>query len=171
MLPGVDGFSMVPALRRITNAPIIMLSARTATNDKVLALTGGADDYLAKPFEIEELVARLRAALRRPHLEVREVISYADLTIDVTRRTVTRAGKPIDLSSREFALLLALARSPERVFSRSELLDAVWGSDRDVGPSTVETYISYLRTKIDGGPGPRLIQTRRGAGYALSLAS
>ena len=169
MLPGVDGFSMVPAFRRVTDAPIIMLTARGATADKVLALTGGADDYLAKPFEMDELVARLRAALRRPRLEMREILAYADLRIDVGRRLVSRGGRRIELSSREFALLLTLARSPERVFSRAELLDLVWGSDRDVGASTVETYISYLRTKIDAGASARLIQTRRGAGYTLQL--
>jgi two-component system response regulator MprA len=160
---------MVPAFRRVTDAPIIMLTARGATADKVLALTGGADDYLAKPFEMDELVARLRAALRRPRLEMREILAYADLRIDVGRRLVSRGGRRIELSSREFALLLTLARSPERVFSRAELLDLVWGSDRDVGASTVETYISYLRTKIDAGASARLIQTRRGAGYTLQL--
>jgi two-component system, OmpR family, response regulator len=170
MLPGVDGFSMLPAFRRITEVPIIMLSVRNQIPDKVYALGAGADDYLSKPFDLQELVARLRAALRRPRLEMHEVVTYSDLKIDVARRFVTRGTRRIDLSNREFDLLLMLARNAERVFTRAELLDLVWGVDRDVGPSTVETYISYLRSKIDLEGSPHLIATRRGLGYALFVS-
>ena len=167
MLPEVDGFTLLPALRRNTEVPIIMLSARAETSEKVTGLARGADDYVAKPFELEELVARLHSALRRPRLETRHTFNYADLAVDVARRTVFRGTRRIELSSREFDLLLTFARNPERVFTRSELLDLVWGVDRDIVPNTVETYISYLRAKIDSGEPVRLIQTMRGVGYAL----
>jgi DNA-binding response OmpR family regulator len=160
---------MVPAFRRLTEVPIIMLTARAETPDKVAALTIGADDYLAKPFEMEELVARLRAALRRPRLQLRETIVYADLVIDVGRRSVRRETRRIVLTTREFDLLLTLAREPERIFTRGELLDLVWGTGCDIAPATVETYISHLRSKIDLDDAPRLIHTMRGAGYALQL--
>lgn len=169
MLPGVDGLAMVPAFRRITEVPIIMLTARVQTPDKVAALTIGADDYIPKPFEMEELVARLRAALRRPRLQLRETIAYAGLVIDVGRRTVRRETRRIALTTREFDLLLTLAREPERIFTRAELLDLVWGTGCDIAPATVETYISHLRSKVDLDDAPRLIHTMRGAGYALHL--
>lgn len=167
MLPGVDGISMIPALRRVTCVPIIMLTARSQTADRVAALMRGADDYLSKPFDMEELAARLHAALRRPHMGTQELVAYADLRIDVGRRSVTRGTRRIELSSREFDLLLVLVRNAERVFTRSELLDLVWGPERDVGPSTVETYVSYLRSKVDVSGAARLIHTIRGAGYTL----
>jgi len=159
--------TLLPELRRLTEVPIVMLSARSETSDKVDALTSGADDYVAKPFELEELVARLNSALRRPRLEQRQTFAYDDLTVDLERRAVFRGERRIDLSTREFDLLLTFVRNPERVFSRSELLDLVWGVDRDIVPNTVETYISYLRAKIDSGEPVRLIQTLRGVGYAL----
>jgi two-component system, OmpR family, response regulator MprA len=167
MLPGVDGFTLLPALRRATEAPIIMLSARGEAHEKVTGLSRGADDYVAKPFELEELIARLHTALRRPRLESRPTLTYADLTVDVSRRAVYRGDKRVELSAREFDLLVTFLRSPERVFSRTELLDAVWGVDRDLVPNTVETYISYLRAKLDSGEAVKLIQTLRGVGYAL----
>ena len=167
MLPGVDGFTLLPALRRATEAPIIMLSARGEAHEKVTGLSRGADDYVAKPFELEELIARLHTALRRPRLESRPTLTYADLTVDVSRRAVYRGDKRVELSAREFDLLVTFLRSPERVFSRTELLDAVWGVDRDLVPNTVETYISYLRAKLDSGEAVKLIQALRGVGYAL----
>jgi DNA-binding response OmpR family regulator len=168
-LPGIDGFSLIASLRRVTDVPILMITGRSATQDKVSALTRGADDYVAKPFELEELAARIRARLRRPHMETREVVSYADVSIDVGHRKVSRGGKAVELSTREFDLLLTLARHPEQVFTRSQLLDLVWGIDRDVAPATVETYISYLRTKVDTTGTPRLIHTLRGVGYTMRL--
>jgi DNA-binding response OmpR family regulator len=169
MLPGIDGMSLIPALRRVTDVPILMLTGRAQTADKVSALTRGADDYIAKPFELEELVARIHAALRRPRMEVREIVSYADVSVDVGRRTVTRAGRPLELSTREFDLLLTFVRRSEHVFTRSQLLDLVWGTEKDVTPATVETYISYLRSKIDTPGAPSLIQTVRGVGYVFRL--
>jgi DNA-binding response OmpR family regulator len=154
-------------LRRVTEAPILMLSAKTDTDDRVTGLRRGADDYIPKPFEMSELVARVHSALRRPRLEQTRVATYADLSIDLDRREVKRGDVEIDLSAREYSLLLTLVRNPERVFSRDQLLDLVWGSDREVGPGAVETYISYLRAKIDADFEPKLIRTIRGAGYAL----
>ncbi|MGH7714591.1 MAG: response regulator transcription factor [Vulcanimicrobiaceae bacterium] len=171
MLPEVDGFTLLPALRRLTDVPILMLSAKTATAEKITGLSRGADDYLAKPFELEELVARLHSALRRPRLQLRETFRYADLVLDVSRRTVYRGQRRIDLSTREFDLLLTFVQHPERVFTRAQLLDLVWGVDRDVVPNTVETYVSYLRAKIDSAEETKLIQTLRGVGYVLRVAS
>lgn len=171
MLPEVDGFTLLPALRRLTEVPILMLSAKTATAEKVTGLSRGADDYLSKPFELEELVARLHSALRRPRLQMRETFRYADLVLDVSRRTVYRGQRRIDLSTREFDLLLTFVQHPERVFTRAQLLDLVWGVDRDVVPNTVETYVSYLRAKIDSAEETKLIQTLRGVGYVLRAAA
>ena len=167
MLPFLDGLELLPMLRRVTEAPILMLSAKSDTGDRITGLRRGADDYLAKPFEMSELVARIQSALRRPRLDQPKVVSYSDLTIDLDRREVKRGEVSIDLSAREYALLLTFVRNPERVFTRDQLLDLVWGSDRDVGPGAVETYVSYLRAKIDANFEPKLIRTIRGAGYAL----
>jgi len=167
MLPKVDGISLIPALRRATEAPILMLSARGDIPARVGALEAGADDYVPKPFDFAELTARLRSALRRPALKDVTTMSYADLTVDLERRRVERAGEVIDLSAREFDLLATLARRPERVFTRSQLIDLVWGADRDVSTATVESYISYVRAKVDAPPRRRLIQTIRGVGYSL----
>jgi len=167
MLPETDGFTLLPALRRLTDVPIVMLSAKTETAEKVAGLSRGADDYVGKPFELEELVARLHSALRRPRMELRQTFAYADLVVDVSRRSVHRGARRIELSTREFELLLTFVRHPEHVFTRSQLLDLVWGVDRDVVPNTVETYVSYLRAKLDSGEGVKLIQTLRGVGYAM----
>jgi DNA-binding response OmpR family regulator len=167
MLPFVDGLELLPMLRRVTEAPILMLSAKADTDDRITGLRRGADDYIPKPFEMTELAARLHSALRRPRLEQPSIVQYADLSIDLDRREVKRGDRRIDLSAREYALLLTLVRNPERVFTRDQLLDLVWGTDRDVGPGAVETYVSYLRAKIDAGFDPKLIRTIRGAGYAL----
>jgi len=169
MLPFVDGLELLPMLRRITEAPILMLSAKADTDDRITGLRRGADDYIPKPFEMTELVARLHSALRRPRLEQPSIVAYSDLSIDLDRREVKRGDRRIDLSAREYALLLTFVRNPERVFTRDQLLDLVWGTDRDVGPGAVETYVSYLRAKIDAGFEPKLIRTIRGAGYALRV--
>ena len=169
MLPEIDGFTLLPALRRLTDVPIVMLSAKTETAEKVAGLSRGADDYVGKPFELEELIARLHSALRRPRMELRQSFSYADLTVDVSRRSVFRGTRRIELSTREFELLLTFVRHPEQVFSRSQLLDLVWGVDRDVVPNTVETYVSYLRAKLDSVEQVKLIHTLRGVGYVLRV--
>jgi DNA-binding response OmpR family regulator len=153
--------------RKLTEAPILMLSAKTETTDKISGLQHGADDYVAKPFEMNELTARLETALRRPKLAQPQVLRFADLEINLETRVATRANKRIALSAREYDLLVALLRNPNRVFSRDQLLDQVWGTERFVGPGAVETYISYLRAKIDHGFPKRLIHTHRGVGYSL----
>lgn len=167
MMPKINGFELLPMLRRVTEAPVIMLSAKGELEDRVEGLEGGADDYLSKPFEMPELLARIEAKLRRPHLEEREILAIADLTVDLAQHVVSRAGKRIDLSPREYDLLITLLRRPKRVFTREELLDLVWGDDSDVGPNAVERYVSYLRGKIDEGFGAQLIHTVRGAGYSV----
>ena len=170
MLPETDGFTLLPALRRLTDVPIVMLSAKTETAEKVAGLSRGADDYVSKPFELEELIARLHSALRRPRMELRQTFAYADLSVDLARRSVYRGNRRVELSTREFDLLLTFVRHPEQVFTRSQLLDLVWGVDRDVVPNTVETYVSYLRAKLDSGEPVKLIQTLRGVGYTLRAA-
>lgn len=171
MLPETDGFTLLPALRRLTDVPIVMLSAKTETAEKVTGLSRGADDYVGKPFELEELIARLHSALRRPRMELRQTFAYADLSVDLARRSVHRGNRRVELSTREFDLLLTFVRHPEQVFTRSQLLDLVWGVDRDVVPNTVETYVSYLRAKLDSGEPVKLIQTLRGVGYTLRAAT
>lgn len=167
MLPGTDGLTLLPEIRRLTTAPVVMLTARTEITEKVAGFSAGADDYVDKPFDLEELVARLRTLLRRPRIEQRQTFTYADLSIDPAARTVYRGSRPIELSPREFDLLRVFAEHAEEVLTRSELLDLVWGVDRDVIPNTVETYVSFLRAKLDSGERVKLIQTLRGAGYSL----
>jgi DNA-binding response OmpR family regulator len=167
MMPKVDGLTLLPLLRRSTEAPIVMLSAKSDLETRVAGLENGADDYLPKPFEFEELAARVRSALRRPTLREVSAIHFCDLAIDVEKHRVHRDGRTIELSAREFDLLITLARNPERVFNRTQLLDLVWGPEADVLPGIVETYISYLRAKVDLPPQRRLIHTIRGVGYCM----
>jgi DNA-binding response OmpR family regulator len=167
MLPEVTGFEILPTLRKMTDVPIVMLSAKTGMDEKITGLSRGADDYIAKPFALPELIARIRTALRRPLLGGRQVIRYDDLSVDLERRTTFRGARQIRLTTREFDLLVTLLQQPEHVFTRAQLLDLVWGSEHDVFPNTLETYISYLRAKIDSGESTKLIRTFRGVGYAL----
>lgn len=167
MLPGPDGFALLPEIRRMTTAPVVMLTARTETAEKVAGLSAGADDYVSKPFDLDELVARLRTLLRRPRIDQSESLTYRDLTINLLSRSVFRANRRIELTPREFDLLRVFAERAEEVLTRSQLLDLVWGIDRDVIPNTVETFVSFLRAKIDSGESVKLIQTLRGAGYSL----
>jgi DNA-binding response OmpR family regulator len=169
MMPKISGIELLPLLRRATDAPIIMLSARGELDSRVEGLAQGADDYLSKPFEMSELLAHIAAKLRRPHLESRNVVAYADIAVDLDEHTVVRAGKRVDLSPLEYDLLVTLLRRPRRVFTRDELLDLVWGNEKEVGPNAVERYISYLRGKIDEGFERPLIQTVRGAGYTIRV--
>ncbi|MEO9262639.1 MAG: response regulator transcription factor [Candidatus Baltobacteraceae bacterium] len=167
MMPMISGIELLPMLRRITEAPVIMLSARGEVENRVEGLNHGADDYLSKPFEMSELLAHIEAKLRRPRIEQRNTLSYDEVVVNLDEHTVARAGKKIDLSPLEFELLTTLIRRPRRVFTRDELLDLVWGNDKEVGPNAVERYISYLRVKIDENFSHPLIQTVRGAGYTL----
>ena len=154
MLPKIDGVSLLPLFRRVTEAPILMLSALSDAQDKIAGLAAGADDYVGKPFDLGEVAARLRAQLRRPQLAKRDVIRYADVVVDINSRRVETASGEIELTAREFDLLVTLLREPGRVFTRDQLLDRVWGRDTAVEPNIVETYVSYLRSKL-GEAGPR----------------
>lgn len=167
MMPQIDGIALLPMLRRVTDAPVIMLSAKGELENRVEGLVHGADDYLSKPFELSELLAHIGAKLRRPHLESADRLQYADVSLDLETRSAERDGRPLDLSRLEFDLLATLVRRPKRVFTRDELLDLVWGDQRDVTEGAVERYISYLRAKVDDGFPTRLIHTVRGVGYAL----
>ncbi len=169
MMPKIDGISLLPKLREITQAPIVMLTAKGGTDDKVQSLTAGADDYLVKPFVFEELIARLQAKLRRPQLIEENVLRWRDLALNPQTRELVRGKEAVDLTQREFDLLSVFMREPRRVFSKDHLLEIVWGHDFEGGPNIVETYISYLRAKIDR-PGERgsFIRTVRGVGYGLS---
>lgn len=169
MMPKIDGTSLVPLLRRLTEAPIVMLSARKETPDKIAALTAGADDYVGKPFDLGELAARLQSRLRRPQLAKRDTIAYGDIVMDVATREVERAARAITLTAREFDLLAVLLREPGRVFTREQLIDKVWGYDAAVEPNVVETYISYLRSKLERPGASPLIRTIRRVGYTARI--
>jgi two-component system, OmpR family, response regulator ArlR len=172
MLPFADGFSLLPMIRSRTQAPVIMLTAKGDVDDKITGLQLGADDYLAKPFALSELIARINAALRRPTMATQpERLNHADLSVDVKSREVRRGGARISLTNREYSLLLTLLREPRRVFSKEQLLEMVWGHDYEGEIGVVETYVSYLRAKIDGGQSKKLIHTVRSAGYTLHGAT
>lgn len=169
VLPGRDGFSVLGTLReRGSQAAILMLTALDQVDDRVIGLDRGADDYMAKPFAMAELLARIRA-LRRRNADRRPVMVFGDLEIDPARLTVKRGGTPIHVTAREYALLEVLAREPGRVFSQDQLIDAVWDADFDAVSNIVEVYIRSLRRKLDGGRRDGLIQTVRGAGYRFAL--
>ena len=170
MMPKIDGITLLPRLREITQAPILMLTAKGGTDDKVRSLSSGADDYLVKPFVFEELIARLQAKLRRPQLIEENILRWRDVAINPATREAWRGKDALEFTQREFDLLEVFLREPRRVFSKDHLLEIVWGHDFEGGPNIVETYISYLRAKIDrpGEPGS-FIRTVRGVGYGLSL--
>ncbi|HVN70180.1 MAG TPA: response regulator transcription factor [Candidatus Binatia bacterium] len=167
VMPKLDGFTLLPMIRRITEAPIILLTAKSGLSDKVKGLEGGADDYLAKPFEVAELIARVEKALRRPSLKRRTTLLFADLSVDLQTYAVVRGSVRIDLTAREFSVLTTLMRSPGQVFSREHLLAAVWGTDSDAELGIVDRTISNLRAKVDHGFETKLIQTIRGIGYSV----
>ncbi len=174
MLPDVDGFAVARRLReRWRDLPVVFLSARDATEDKVAGLTIGGDDYVTKPFSLEEVVARIHAVLRRAgaHDRQRGVLTFADLELDEDSHEVRRGGRPVSLSPTEFRLLHHLMRNPGRVLSKAQILDAVWDYDFGGQAGIVESYISYLRRKVEDGSdgGPRLIHTVRGVGYVLRV--
>ncbi len=170
MMPKIDGVTLLPRLREITQAPIVMLTAKGGTEDKVRSLSSGADDYLVKPFVFEELIARLQAKLRRPQLIEENVLRWHDVSINPGTREAWRSKEVLEFTQREFDLLEVFLREPRRVFSKDHLLEIVWGHDFEGGPNIVETYISYLRAKIDRASEPgSFIRTVRGVGYGLSL--
>lgn len=168
MLPGRSGLAVLRELRTHgVRSPVLVLSARSAVEDRIRGLDLGADDYLSKPFEFRELLARLRAITRRPAVEPHTTLRLADLEMDIARRQVVRGGRLIDLTTKEFALLEYFLRKKGLLLTRSMILDHVWDFDYDGGSNLVEVYINYLRRKTEQNGGLRLIQTVRGAGYVL----
>ena len=168
-LPRRDGLDVARTLRsRDVRAPILMLTARDTVGDKVAGLDSGADDYLTKPFELDELLARLRALQRRGHTVIPDLFTVGDLVLDTRSQTATRAGKPIPLTSREYSMLEFLTRHAGEVVSRADITAHVWDEHHDPFSNALEVYIGRLRRKIDSGAARPLIHTRRGAGYMLA---
>jgi two-component system, OmpR family, response regulator len=168
MLPGVDGVSLCQTLRRRGRwVPVLMLTARGEVGDRIRGLDSGADDYLVKPFDFGELLARLRALIRRGPAERSMSLDVGDLRIDPSTRIVTRAGHQVELTGREFDVLEVLARDAGRLVTREALLDAVWAGNPEGSPNVVDVYVGYLRRKLEQPVGRRLIRTVRGKGFVL----
>jgi two-component system response regulator MprA len=170
MLPGLDGLEVCQRLRaERSGALVLMLTARDAMSDRVRGLDAGADDYLIKPFAYEELLARVRALLRR-RVGPASTVTFADLVLDPAAREVHRAGRAIDLTAQEFDLLHHFLGHPRQVLSRAQLLDAVWGLPAATASNVVDVYVGYLRTKLEAAGEARLLHTVRGVGYVLRAA-
>jgi heavy metal response regulator len=168
MLPALDGFELLRQLRQRGSAvPVLVVTARSALDDRVRGLDLGADDYLAKPFDLRELLARLRAITRRPATAPQTLLAAADLELEPATRQVRRRAQSIELTAKEFALLEYLLRRKGKVVTRGMILDHVWDMEYDGGSNLVEVYINYLRRKVDQDYDPKLIHTVRGAGYVL----
>jgi len=171
MLPGIDGVAITQKLREAkVSTPVLMLTARGTIGDKVEGLNSGADDYLVKPFSFDELTARVKALLRRPAEQVGTTLEVADLTLDSVSYDVRRAGQPVKLSHKEFALLEYFMHHPGQVITKDMIISHVWNEEADILPNTIEVYIGYLRNKIDRPfpDKPALLQTMRGFGYKLA---
>ena len=167
-LPKMDGLSVLQEFRRQKGqTPVLLLTVRAAIEDKVLGLDTGADDYLTKPFSFQELLARIRALMRRPAAAASPLLRVADLTLDPARRVVFRGSEKIDLSTKEFALLDYFMRHPGRVLTRTMIAEHVWDYDFDPMSNIIDVYVTYLRKKIDSGREPKLLHTVRGVGYVL----
>jgi len=167
MMPGIDGIEVSKRLRKASGVPILMLTAKGTVADRVAGLDSGADDYLVKPFAFDELLARIRALLRRSQPREGDVFRFADLSLDTATRVVTRGDDAIDLTVQEFDLLEFFMRHPRQVLSRDRIYERVWGYDFGGESNVIEVYISYLRSKLEAGGRPRLIHTVRGVGYVL----
>jgi two-component system, OmpR family, response regulator MprA len=168
LMPRMDGLEVCRRLRREGHRlPVLMLTARDEVENRVAGLDAGADDYVTKPFALEELLARLRALLRRTTTGSGEVLRFGDLELDPKTREVRRAGEPIDLTRTEFSLLELFLLNPRQVLTRSVIFERVWGYDFGFSSNSLDVYIGYLRRKTEAGDRPRLIQTVRGVGYAL----
>jgi two-component system, OmpR family, response regulator MprA len=168
LMPELDGLEVCRRLRRAgRRLPVLMLTARDGVSDRVEGLDAGADDYLVKPFALEELLARLRALLRRASPDGEEPLVFGDLELDPATREVRRGGDPIELTRTEFALLELFLRNPRQVLTRSLIFERVWGYDFGTSSNSLDVYIGYLRRKTEAGGKPRLIQTVRGVGYSL----
>lgn len=168
MLPGLDGLEVLRRIRKNDDLPVIMMTARDYVGDKVAGLDNGADDYITKPFDIEELLARVRVCIRRQSHPQHMTYTVGDLTLDTKARTVRRNGEAAQLTPREYELLLALMQHESEPMTRDELLDAVWGQDFDGQINIVDVYIRYLRNKLDTPGSTPLIHTVRGVGYVLA---
>ena len=168
LMPGIDGLEVCRRLRRSgSSLPVLMLTARAEVENRVEGLDAGADDYVTKPFALEELLARLRALLRRTTTDGTEVLRFADLELDPGTREVKRGRGPIELTRTEFSLLELFLRNPRQVLTRSIIFERVWGYDFGFSSNSLDVYIGYLRRKTEVGGKPRLIHTVRGVGYAL----
>jgi len=168
LMPGLDGLEVARRLREAGDrTPILMLTARAEVEDRVAGLDAGADDYVVKPFALDELFARVRALLRRADREESEVLRFADLELEPATREVRRGGERIELTRTEFALLELFLRNPRQVLTLSLIFERVWGYDFGLSSNSLDVYIGYLRRKTEAGGRPRLIYTVRGVGYAL----
>ena len=168
MLPGIDGYAVLKHIRKINaDLPVIMLTAMDGVGDRVRGLDAGADDYIVKPFAVAELLARLRAVMRRSREKSEMTLEYGGLRLDCLRREVERDGERVELTAREFDLLEYFMRNPEHVLTRSMILQKIWGYNFDGMSNVVDVYINYIRNKIDTGKHERLLQTVRGVGYKL----
>jgi two-component system response regulator MprA len=168
LMPGLDGLEVCRRIRGSgSRLPVLMLTARTEVEDRVAGLDAGADDYVTKPFALEELLARVRALLRRTTDDGHEVLSFADLELDPGTREVKRSDRQIELTRTEFSLLELFLRNPRQVLTRSVIFERVWGYDFGFGSNSLDVYIGYLRRKTEAAGEPRLIHTVRGVGYAL----
>jgi two-component system, OmpR family, response regulator MprA len=167
MMPGIDGLEVSRRLRQVSAVPILMLTAKGTLGDKVTGLDSGADDYLVKPFEFDELLARIRALLRRRPASEGEILRFSDITVNTATREVKRGQENIDLTAQEFDLLLLLMRHPRQVLKRDQIYENVWGYDFGGESNVIEVYIRYLRAKLESGDRPKLIHTVRGVGYVL----
>lgn len=168
MLPKMSGIELTRSYRTVGGgAPILMLTAKTATDDKVAGLDSGADDYLTKPFAFAELLARIRSLLRRGAMEKSTVLTLADLELDTVTHRAKRAGHAIDLTAKEYALLEFFLRNKDRVLSRTIISEHIWDYNFDTGTNLIDVYVNHLRSKIDRDPWPKLIRTVRGVGYVM----
>ncbi|RMF48751.1 MAG: DNA-binding response regulator [Anaerolineae bacterium] len=167
MLPGLDGLEVCRRLRMVSNVPILILTARDSVNDRVMGLDMGADDYMVKPFNLDELLARIRALLRRTNPAKPEVLQFADLQLDTGTRQARRGDRVISLTSKEYDLLELFMIHPRQVLTRDFIFDRVWGYDFGGESNIIEVYMRYLRQKLEKGGEPRLLHTVRGVGYVL----
>ncbi len=167
MMPGIDGLEVARRLRQAGDIPILMLTAKGTINDRVTGLDSGADDYLVKPFDFDELLARIRALLRRREPKEGEIIRFSDITLNTATREVKRGSESVELTAQEFDLLQLLMRHPRQVLKREQIYEKVWGYDFSGESNVIEVYIRYLRSKLESDDRPKLIHTVRGVGYVL----
>jgi two-component system response regulator MprA len=167
MMPGIDGIEVCKRFRQVSAVPILMLTAKGTVADRVVGLDSGADDYLLKPFALDELLARMRALLRRRQPRDRELLRFSDLSLDTAAREVKRGDEVIELTSQEFELLELFIRHPRQVLNRDVIYEKVWGYDFGGESNVIEVYVRYLRSKLEASGKPRLIHTIRGVGYVL----